>query len=312
MRAISSPSPTVAVALGGGGARGLAHVAVLEAFDELGVKPVALAGTSMGAIIGAAYAAGLTGREIHGHVADMLRDRAQVLARLLQARVGRLSHLLSGVLSNPVLIDSEKFLDLFWPAAVPDRFEELLLPLAVVATDYYARREVLFDEGPLVSAVAASMAIPGLVRPVEIGGRVLVDGGAVNPLPFEHLIGRADVIVAVDVTGGPMPVGAKGRRSARRERTAVDAPRATHPALPDPFETMFGASLIMQNAIVAEKLKARAPDVLVRPAVEGFRGLDFFKARAIFAAAVPAKDEVKRALERLLSRPVSAARERNP
>ena len=289
------PSPTIAIALGGGGARGLAHIAVLEALDELGVEPVLVAGTSMGAVIGAAYAAGMPAKALRGYVLDTLRDRAQVLARLLQARIGRLSHLVRG-LGNPVLIDGEKFLDLFWPDAVPDRFEDLKLPFIAIATDYYGRCEAALASGPLVSAVAGSMAIPGLIRPVEAGGRVLVDGGAVNPLPFDHLAGKADIVVAVDVTGGPDQEGS---------------------GLPDGFEAMFGASQIMQNAIVAEKLKARGPDLLIRPAVEGFRALDFFKAKAILHAAEPAKEEMKRALGNTLGTAlaaprVSAWRERTP
>src|SRR5690242_15361290 len=80
--------PSIAIALGGGGARGLAHIPVLEAFDELGLKPTAIAGTSMGAIVGAAYAAGLPARDLHRHTLERLRDRAQVMAKLLQARCG--------------------------------------------------------------------------------------------------------------------------------------------------------------------------------------------------------------------------------
>jgi NTE family protein len=290
-RAKPRPSPSIAIALGGGGARGLAHIVALEALDELGVRPALIAGTSMGAVIGAAYASGMPAKALRCYVLDTLRDRAQVLARLLQARIGRLSDLVRG-LGNPVLIDGEKFLDLFWPEAVPDRFEDLTLPFVAIATDYYGRCEAVLGSGPLVTAVAGSMAIPGLIRPVEAGGRVLVDGGAVNPLPFDHLVGKADIIVAVDVSGGP---ALEGR------------------GLPDGFEAMFGAAQIMQNAIVAEKLKARGPDVLIRPVVEGFRALDFFKAKAILNGAELAKEEMKRALDAALAAPrLSAWRERTP
>jgi predicted acylesterase/phospholipase RssA len=132
----------------------------------------------------------------------MLRDRTAVFTRLLHARVGRLSQIFARGHVNPVLIDGEKFLDLFWPQSVPERFEDLAVPLLVVATDYYARSEVVIGSGALVSAVAGSMAIPGLVRPVVLGGRVLIDGGATNPLPFDHLLPRADLVIAVDVVGG--------------------------------------------------------------------------------------------------------------
>src|SRR3954462_15474524 len=99
------------------------------------------------------------------------------------------------------------------------------------------------------------MATPGLVKPVRHGGHLLVDGGAVNPLPFDHLIGRADLLVAVDVTGG------------------APSPQPTH--APGGFATMFGTLQIMQGAIVAAKLKLHRPEIVVRPAVDRFRVLDF-------------------------------------
>src|SRR5579871_2636661 len=88
-------SPAIGLALGGGGARGLAHIVLLEAFDELGIRPSIIAGTSMGAIVGAAYAAGLTGREIRAHSILKLRKRSETMARLLRARVGRFAEMFS-------------------------------------------------------------------------------------------------------------------------------------------------------------------------------------------------------------------------
>jgi NTE family protein len=268
--------PTIALALGAGGARGLAHIAVLEAFDELGIRPVAIAGASIGAMVGAAYAAGLSAKTIRAHALDVLRDRATLMSALLQSRSGRFTGMVSAF-GNPFLVDGEKFLDRLWPDMVPDRFEDLRLPLTVIATDYHARIEAVFKEGPLLPAVAGSIAIPGLVRPVRHGERILVDGGAVNPLPFDHLISQADLVAAVDVTGGPIPHASR---------------------LPSSFEMMFGTLQIMQGAIVAAKLKIYRPEIVVRPLVERFRMLDFFDARAILAAAAPAKDSLKRELER--------------
>jgi len=197
------PRPTIALALGAGGARGLAHIAVLEAFDDLGIKPTMIAGASIGAVIGAAYAAGVSARQIRSHAERLLRDRSTVMAALVGARTGRLTDLIAR--GNPFLIDAERFLDRLWPNIIPERFEDLELPLLAVATDYSARTEAVFHKGRLLRAVADSMAIPGLVKPVRHGGHLLVDGGAVNQLPFDHQIGRADLLVAVDVTGGPSP-----------------------------------------------------------------------------------------------------------
>ena len=249
---------------------------MLEAFDELGVRPSAIAGTSMGAVIGAAYAAGMPAREIRRQLTHLLGDRAGVMSVLIAARVGRLTDVISGF-GNPLLVDGERVLDRLWPDVVPERFEDLRLPFWSIATDYFARSEVVFGEGPLLTAVAASIAIPGLIRPVKLGDRLLVDGGAVNPLPFDHLIGRADVLVAVDVTGGPSPNPTR---------------------VPAGLDVMFGALQIMQGAIVAAKLKIYRPQIVLRPAVEHFRLLEFFEAHAILAAAEPAKNELKREIER--------------
>jgi NTE family protein len=267
--------PIVAIALGSGGARGFAHIAVLEALDELGVAPSAIAGTSIGAMIGAAYAAGMSGREIRAYAIDAVRSRSEMMGKLLRARVGRFSDLVLRGRGNPVLLDGEVCLDLFWPEAVPEFFEELAKPLLVVATDFYDRRELVMSSGALGPAVAGSMAIPGLIQPVAYNGRYLIDGGAVNPLPYDLLFEHADVVVAVDVTFG-------GRRRELRR--------------PAPFESMFGAAQIMQGAITAQKLKMRSPDIVVRPGVEQFGVLDFLRASQILRAAEPAKDELKRQL----------------
>jgi len=267
--------PIVAIALGSGGARGFAHIAVLEALDELGVAPAAIAGTSIGAMIGAAYAAGMSGRDIRAYTLGAVRSRSEMMGKLLRARVGRFSDLVLRGRGNPVLLDGEVCLDLFWPEAVPDFFEGLAKPLLVVATDFYDRRELVMSSGALGPAVAGSMAIPGLIQPVAYNGRYLIDGGAVNPLPYDLLFDHADVVVAVDVTFG-------GRRHEARR--------------PAPFQSMFGAAQIMQGAITAQKLKMRSPDILVRPGVEQFGVLDFLRASQILRAADSAKDELKRRL----------------
>jgi NTE family protein len=278
--------PTLSLALGGGGARGLAHIPMLEALDELGLRPVAIAGTSMGAVFGAAYAAGLTGRESREATTETLRDRRGVIGKLREARTGRLADLLTG-LGNPWAIDAELFCDLFLPERLPRSFEDCAIPLTVVATDYYARREVAFSSGPLRKAVAASIAIPGLIRPVEIDGRLLIDGAAVNPLPVDHLAGKAAIMVAVDVTGGPAkPPGGT----------------PSEVAVPGTWDVMFGALQILQSSIVEEKVARHAPDILVRPQVDLFKALDFFQASVIFRLAQPSKDDLKRKLAQLMER----------
>jgi NTE family protein len=238
----------------------------------MGIRPIAIAGTSMGAVIGGAYAAGIEGRAIRAHILRVLRNRSDVMSKLLRARVGRFADLVLRGRGNPVLLDPEICLDFFWPAGMPERFEDLAIKTIVVATNYHSRNEVVFDIGQLRSAVAGSMAIPGLFRPVMYRDGVLIDGGAVNPLPYDLLFGLADIVVAVDVTFG-------GRPPKRRT--------------PSPVASMFGAAQIMQGAITAQKIKLRAPHVLVRPKVEHFAVLDFFRASQILRAAEGSKEELK-------------------
>ena len=260
-----------ALALGAGGARGLGAIAVLEVLDDLRRKPAAIAGVSIGAAIGAAYAAGMPARAIRRHAIDVAHRRSQTIARLMRARVSALSEMFSTGLGNPMLLDAEKLAAAFLPSAVPESFEALGIPLTVIAADLYGRSEVAFTEGPLRTAVAASMAIPGLLRPVEVDGRVLIDGGAVNPLPFEHLRGAADLVIAVDSSLGPSEAH----------------------SVPQPWECLLATFQIMGRVIIAEKLKHGVPDLMLHQDMRLFRLLDFFQASAILRVAETKKKEIR-------------------
>jgi len=268
-----------ALALGGGGARGLAHIAVLEALDDMGQKPAAIAGTSIGALIAAAYAAGMSGREIRRFVITLAHDRAEVFRRLIATRAGTFANLFNLGFGSATLVDAEKFCQQFLPDKVPEDFGELEIPLTIIATDLYRRQQAVFSSGPLKPALAASIALPTVMRPVVVAHRVLIDGGATNPLPFEELRGRADLVVAVDISGAPT--------DERRD-------------IPNPWECLLATVLVMGNAITAEKIKHRAPDLVVRPRVGAFRALDFLQASAILRAAEPVKVELKEKLAALL------------
>jgi len=274
----ASKPKSFALALGVGGARALAQVAVLEALDELELRPAWIAGSSFGALIGAAYAAGMSGRAIRRHIIALAHDRGGIFSRLIAARAAPLAQWITAPLGNPMLIDAAKFCGAFLPPAVPDTFAALNIPLKIVATDINARSEVILEAGELKPAIAASMALPGLVRPVEIGGRVLVDGAAVNPLPFDCLPGLAEIVVAVDCSGGPNETG----------------------GVPDPWEAMFTTLTVMGHTIVTEKLKHGGPDLVLRPNVGIFRLLDFFQASAILRAGDAIKAEVKQLLPGLV------------
>jgi NTE family protein len=270
---------SVALALGGGGARGLAHIVVVEALDEMGVKPVAIAGTSIGAVIGAGYAAGMSGREMRRYAIHIAHNRTDVMRRMMRSRAGKLRNLFGGGLGDATRLDAELLCQQFLPESLPEDFSGLEIPLTVIASDLYRRREVAFSNGPLRRALAASISLPTLMRPVEVDGQILVDGGATNPLPFEHLRGCADVIVAVEISG---PV-----EDHRRE-------------VPNALECLYATVLVMTHSIVSEKLRHGAPDLLVQPRVGSFRALGFLQASAILRAADHVKAELKEKLGRML------------
>lgn len=273
--------PSFSLALGGGGARGLAHIVTLEALDELGVKPRFIAGCSAGALIGAAYASGISGRDLRTHTLDLLGNRVETAKRLMARGAGGISSLFDFNPFRAAFIDGETLLDVVLPSAVVDEFRLLRIPTLIVATDFYARSEYVFDHGALKPAIAASIALPALIAPQTVDNRVLVDGGLVNPLPVNHLRSRADISVAVDVTGNTRNSG-------------NSAPSTT--------EAMYGAVQIMQHVITQAKLAEHPVDVLIKPEVSKFRVLDFFKAAEILKSSEPTKEELKIRLDEAFTR----------
>ncbi|AZO06739.1 MULTISPECIES: patatin-like phospholipase family protein [unclassified Mesorhizobium] len=273
-------SPTFGVAFGGGGARGLAHIHIIEALDELGIKPVAIAGSSIGSIMGAGMASGMTGAEIHGYARSILGSRAEVAARMWRSRPGTIAEAMQGGI-RVGQFNIERILKAFLPEPIPRTFDALKIPLKVTATDYFGHKLAVLAEGELHSALAASAAIPAVFRPVVRNGCLLIDGGIYNPVPFDLLEKDADIIIAIDVVGAPSD-------AERKHPTTVDL--------------MYGASQLMMQSIIANKLQQSRPDILVRPKVSKYRVLDFLKIEALMAETAEIKDEVKRAVEKAVAR----------
>ncbi|WP_428641851.1 patatin-like phospholipase family protein [Roseibium sp.] len=274
---VTTHAPRIGLALGGGGARGLAHIPVLEALDDLGLRPVKIAGTSIGAILGAAYASGLGGEDIRRIVLEIFADRNAVLSRLWQLRPRRFKDMFR---TGPVQFDPERVLEVFLSDYLPDSFEDLKTPLRLLATDFYGCQEVDFESGPLLPAIAASIAIPAVFRPVRHGDRYLIDGGVVNPLPFDGLRAECDIVIAVDVVGAPVP----------REKGAEISM----------MDSLFGSSQILMQTITTQKLKTDQPDILVRPPHDNIRVLDFMKAGRILDAAESLRENTKKRIEELV------------
>jgi NTE family protein len=269
---------TLAIALGGGGARGLAHIPVLEAIEESGFEIAGIAGTSMGALVGACVASGLSARTLRAYATGIFRDRGQVFSKVLSARLGRWTDIFALDFASPITLDPVKLFGEFLPGEVKQTFEELSIPFAAVATDFHARREVLFTAGPLLPAIAASAAVPGLFRPVVLGERVHIDGAAVDPNPVSALPVKADYRMVIDVLGNPP---------------------GKPPAVPAGIESLFAAAQIMQSVIADLKAAPDPPDLTIRPNVTAFGVFDFLKVVSVFRAADQVKAETRAKLAAL-------------
>lgn len=282
--------PRFAVAFGGGGARGLAHIHVIEALDELGIRPVAISGSSIGAIMGAGMASGMSGRDIRDYARAILGRRSEVAARMWRSRPGTFSEMVEGGVRFSQF-NVERILQSFLPDAIPDRFEDLKIPLKITATDFFCHGEVVFERGDLYMAMAASAAIPAVFRPVRHDGHILIDGGITNPVPFDLLQGVADIVIAIDVVGAPSDGG-------KRRLNSLDL--------------VFGASQIMMQSIIALKLQNARPQIMLRPPVSQFRVLDFLKVERLMAETASIKDELKVAIDAAVERFEDARQARDP
>ncbi|MDZ7752368.1 MAG: patatin-like phospholipase family protein [Gammaproteobacteria bacterium] len=246
--------PSIGLALGSGGAGGLAHIAMLKVFEDLELRPDGIAGTSIGAIIGTLHAAGLKAEEIQTLFREFGGSALDPLSGLAgdDAPPGW-SDLLMFDLENGGFVDAGRFLDFIAESFDARDFGELEIPLQIVATDYWSGESHVFREGDLLTAVKASMAVPGLFAPVRLDDKLLIDGGTSNPLPVD-LLGDFDVVVAIDVTGV-------------RKQSGDDAPAIT--------ELLFKTFDIMQQSIIRSKTNANAPDIYIKPELAGVRLLHF-------------------------------------
>ncbi|MEE6175919.1 patatin-like phospholipase family protein [Mycobacterium sp. 050134] len=180
-------APRVALALGSGGARGYAHIGVIEALSARGYEIVGVAGSSMGAVVGGLQAAGRL---------DEFADWAKSLTQRTILRLLDPSITAAGVMRAEKILDAVR--DIVGPVAI----EELAVPFTAVATDLLTGKSVWFQRGPLDQAIRASIAIPGVIAPHEVDGRLLADGGILDPLPMAPLAAvNADLTIAVSLSG---------------------------------------------------------------------------------------------------------------
>lgn len=279
-------SPRIAVAFGGGGARGIAHIHIIEVLDELGIKPVAIAGSSIGSIVGAGMANGMSGKEIHEYMAAIFNRRSEVARRVWQTRPERWVELLKGGF-RVSQFNIEKIIDAFLPQDLPLNVEDLKIPMSITAADFHGANELNIEEGDLRSAIAASCAIPPVFGPVRRDGRILVDGGLLNPVPFDLLFNKADIVIGIDVVGAPV---------------------GPDDYMPTTLEAVIGANQLTMCSIIENKFRNRPPHIFLRPNVERIGLLDFLKFEQILSQTAPIREELKQALDMVLSgKPAAAA-----
>jgi len=288
----------VALVLGSGGARGYAHIGAIDVLTERGYEIVAVAGSSMGALVGGLHAAG------------KLDDYTEWVTGLTQRDVLRL---LDVSLNSPGVLRLERVLARMTEYLDGVMIEDLPIPYTAVASDLGARREVWFTSGPLETAIRASIAIPAMITPIMVNGRLLVDGGVLNPVPMEPVMGvDADFTLAINLSGeknhrfGSSPTRESAAQRPPNEwldrfrRTAAGVwendfiasilarfsrtDDADHPAY-DPPPPGLGITDVtwmsldaMGSLITRYRLAALPPDILVTVAADSAKAMDFHRA----------------------------------
>ncbi|MDR2848944.1 MAG: patatin-like phospholipase family protein [Verrucomicrobiota bacterium] len=308
MLPLHHPPCRIGLALGSGGARGWAHLGVLARLRELGVPIHCIAGTSIGAIVGALYAS------------DSLATMRDLATHLDWKSVARL--FLEVNLPRSGLISGKNFMRLLKDVIPARQFSDLALPCSVVATDLLTETEVVLDSGSLFDAIRASIAIPGVFTPMRLHGRHLVDGGLTNPLPVSvcRAMG-ADVVIAVDINLRCPPPRKPPRRvlqpapagpSASMERllarvgglmpqwqesidatvTRLYAPKKQKAAPLSIFDVLTRSFRVVENQLTRHGLALAPPDILIQPEVGHITTLDFHRGPEAIAAGRAAVDEI--------------------
>ena len=286
--------PRLAIALGSGSARGWAHIGVLRALGKAGIAPDIVCGTSMGAFVGAAYASG----EL-----DPLEGWARGLTRRDVLGFFDVSFGAGG------LIKGDKLLGFTGRLFLDETFEKLDRQFACVATDLASGREVWLREGSVRDAVHASAALPGLMAPLRVDGRFLVDGGLVNPVPVSlcRALG-AEIVIAIDL--GMDAVNLRARQGDEPARAPAwrqamgrwlgrddDSEESFRPSLAD---VVTNSIAIMQSRIARSRLAGEPADVLIAPRLGQLGLLDFHRADEAISAGRQAAEHMLPLLRSLL------------
>jgi len=286
--------PTLGIALGSGSARGWAHIGVLRALTEHGIAPDFVAGCSMGAMVGAAFAA--------GRIEEL---EAWALSLDWRRVVGLVDVGLRGG-----VFKGDRLLNIYQGQFVECPFSELYVPFAAVATDLATGQEVWLREGKVSDAVRASCTVPGLFKPVLRDGRYLIDGSVVNPIPVSlcRAMG-AQVVIAVDLgthRARRFPLESQPASTAKSQRRGFfnilgSPPPPEARPLPSITDTLLGAIDIMQERIAQTRLVGDAPEVLLTPQLGQFGPFEYHRAALSIAAGRAVVEQMLPAIRNALT-----------
>ncbi len=290
--------PRSGFALGGGIARGWAHIGVLRRLSELGIYPDLICGTSMGALVGGFYLA---------HKMETLAGFAGMLTRF------RMVQLLDFTFADSGIIGGKRLLRELERELGNTRIEELSTPFAGVAAELATGHEVWIDEGRLIDAIRASISLPGIFKPVKLDGRWLIDGALVNPVPVSTCRAMgARLVIAVNLTGDTLGgLATEDRRAPQnsgggfpflgldRRRTT---PERIGPAMrqyfgyeteePNLFGTMAASFNILLDRVTRSRLAGEPPDLVIAPRVGHIGLLDFHRAEDAIEEGAKAVDRM--------------------
>lgn len=259
--------PRISIALGSGSARGWAHIGVIKALLKNGIEPDIICGTSIGALVGAAYA--------HGRLAE-LEDWALNLSRW------KLLRFLDVTFSKGAVVHAERIRRELSNVII-DRnvmIEDLAKPFATVATDMLNGREVRFMHGSLHDAILASTAIPGFLPPVYYRDRWLFDGGVVNPVPISLCrTFEPDFVFAVNLNGNIVH-----RHFSATKRKTAESQIDESISPPSMFDSFAKAVNVMQDRITRSRMVGDPPDILISPQISAIDMMDFDRAKEIIDA----------------------------
>lgn len=274
----------IGLALGGGGVRGLAHIPLLRILEDEGVEIQAVAGTSMGALVGACVAHGWDSRELRERVErhvllpdgglGQLREKGRELSRWLG--------FFALARDKGAFFSADGFIRYLLGGLESANFDDLAIPFHAVATDFADGRKVVFSDGPLLPALKASIAIPGVFEPVRHDGRLLVDGGVADNVPWSVLDPSCDAVLAIDVAN------------------ENDCSELEGSGEPDAIESFVSIFQRMIARTTAQRRALDPPALYFRPRLANIRGLDFGHIPEVFVKADTETERFRQEVRKLL------------